>query len=280
MKSLRRSGFGFVFRRLVMGLFAIVFVLSATACSKKSKDGDSSKSDTLPPLTISDQTANLLLTWIDLRGGTHLEKKISDVPNEGRKLVRVLITGDDAGTGDPIYVTDLTAPSSDGKYTTRPMSRREWEDEIERRRGARVASLPDDDNGSRPAPLPRPVPRGDSHGDPGPGRTPDLPQVPDLDDSPPQKDPHQHLQIIVYGASWCGPCHKAMEHLDRKHIAYSFKDIDKDSDANREMSQKLQRNHLQGGSIPVIDVGGRLLIGYDPGALDRAIEQASGGTML
>jgi glutaredoxin len=276
MKGSRRSYVSALMRRFSIALVAAGLVLPVAACGHKSKDQkESAKSDTLPALTIGEDTPNLMLTWIDLRGGTHVEMKVSAVPAEGRKLVRVLISGDEAGTGDPIYVTDLTEPTPDGKFATRPMSRREWEDEIERRRGARVASLPDgEEDDRRPSPMPRRHRRGD------PDRGPDLPQVPDLDDGPSPGDPSHKISIVIYGASWCGPCHQAMHYLDRRHVAYTFKDIEKDAGADQEMSAKLAKGHLRGGSIPVIDVGGRILIGYDADALDAAIKAASGGTAL
>jgi hypothetical protein len=40
------------------------------------------------------------------------------------------------------------------------------------------------------------------------------------------------------------------------------------------MSRKLEKAGTRGGSIPVIDVGGRVLIGFDPGALDAAVSAA------
>jgi glutaredoxin len=251
--------------------------VAATGCSKKSKNDVTAKADTLPPLTIGEDTPNLMLTWIDPNGGTHVELKPSVVPDEGKKLVRVLISGDEAGTRDPIYIADLTNPEADGKFSTRLMPRSEWEEEIERRRGARVAANGDqDERPSRDSRRSRPRL-------PPPARQPDLPQVPDLDDDhprPPSKDPAHGVNIVIYGASWCGPCHMAMKHLDQRHIAYAFKDIDKDPGADTELSGKLAKSHLHGGSIPVIDVGGRLIIGYDAGTLDKAIEQASGGTVL
>jgi hypothetical protein len=36
----------------------------------------------------------------------------------------------------------------------------------------------------------------------------------------------------------------------------------------------------RGGSIPIIDVRGQILVGYSPAALDRAVAQAMAGTVL
>ena len=274
MASFSRVGF--------IASLTLALALSTVGCSHKAKTTTESKKADLPSLVIAEDTPNLMLSWIDPHGDVHVTGKPSAVPPDARKPVRVLIKGSDVGTTDPIYVADLTSPSADGTYSTRSMSRQEWEDEIERRRGARVASLPDEERQVPfvPAPMPRP-----ERAPPPPAHQPNLPDVPDLGDPPGDeprpRDPMKNVGIVIYGASWCGPCHLAMKHLDKRHIAYTFKDIDSDAGANTEMSQKLARNHMSGGSIPVIDIGGRLLIGYDPSQMDRALDQAgSGGTML
>lgn len=274
VRTLKSFAAGLVVLSLVGG--------SLPACSKKRGDDKDIKADKpdLPPLAFGDDTPNLMLTWIDGRGGTHVEEKPDYVPPQGKKLVRVLIKGDDAGVSDPIYVVDLTSQSGDGKYAARSMPRREWDEEIERRRGARMASLPEgqgDDTGPRRAPRPPRVPRPTG---PGPGGNEPGPQG---DNDPPRhplNDAAKNVNVIVYGASWCGPCHMAMKHLDSIGVKYTFKDVDKDPGASSELHGKLAKARMQEGSIPVIDIGGRLLVGYDAGAIDRAIEQVAGGTML
>lgn len=286
LSSLRLGPRASFARSCVASVLALSLVGGALpACSKKRTDDKDIRAEKaeLPPLSFGDETPNLMLTWIDRRGGTHVEEKPDFVPREGKKLVRVLIKGEDAGISDPIYVVDLTTPSGDGKYAARSMPRREWDEEIERRRGARVAALPegeDDDSPSprRPPRVPR-VPGAPRTPAPGPGNDPG----PDGDNDAPQRplnDAARNVAVIIYGASWCGPCHMAMKHLDSIGVKYTFKDIDKDPGASGELHGKLTKAHMQEGSIPVIDIGGRLLVGYDASAIDRAIEQVAGGTML
>ena len=78
--------------------------------------------------------------------------------------------------------------------------------------------------------------------------------------------------VIVYGASWCSACHQAMAYFKKKGITFIEKDIEKDSDAANEMNGKLRRAGQRSGSIPVLDVRGRILVGFDP----RAVEEALG----
>jgi glutaredoxin len=269
---------------LVGGTGAIGCALGLSACHKPGNGEPDKKSDDLPSLRISDQTQNLMLTWIDGHGGTHVEVSPNRVPDEGRKLVRVIVTGREEGTGDPIYVTDLTKRDGDGSYATRPMARQEWENEIERRRGA-VASLPESeghghDGSGRDGSGHDGDPHGHGPGTPPADRPPADPHDPGPDPADPGGDAYKNLKVIVYGASWCGPCHMAQDHLRRKHVPFVFKDVDQDHDAQVEMSAKLAKAGGRSGSIPVIDVGGRIMVGYDARALDQALDRAGGGTAL
>jgi len=81
--------------------------------------------------------------------------------------------------------------------------------------------------------------------------------------------------VIVYGTSWCGACKAARAHLEQKHIPFVEKDIEKDAAASQELARKAKRAGLKLGGVPVIDVLGQLMMGYDPGAIDRAWATAS-----
>lgn len=250
--------------------------LSAGACTQKAeaqKDGPAE----LPALDFRADTPNLMITWIDPQGGTHVETSPDKVPEAARDFVRIVISDRTEGTTDPIYVSDLNQRKEDGGYTARSLSRNAWEDEIARRRekSAAVAQAPDGSDDRRPQ-------RDPSERRPAPGPRPDVPSPdgtagPDKD--PPPQTPLSHLKVTVYGAEWCGPCHQALAHLKKRGIAAAFKDIDKDKVAQAEMQLKLEKVGKGGGRIPVIDVEGKILVGYSQRALDEALAQA-GGTAL
>ncbi len=101
-------------------------------------------------MTIKDDTPDLMLTWIDDKGDTHVELRPQDVPAAGRSTVRVVVSDREDGTRDLFYVTDLDKKREDGTYATQTRTRREWEAEIEKRRDAYLARI---------AP-PRPAPTG------------------------------------------------------------------------------------------------------------------------
>jgi len=203
-----------------------------------------------PPITVRDDTQGLLLTWIDDKGDFHVETRVADVPLMGRDSVRVVDPNRDDGThADRVYVVDLRQAGPDGTYPVRTMARADFEAIAVARRektGPTLASA---------------APPASS----APGAQADV--------GAPGK-PASRPVVIVYGASWCGACHQAMDYLRRKGIPYVEKDVEKDPAAAREMQQKLAKNGLPAGSIPVIDVRGKVMIGFDPHAIDSALGQA------
>ena len=258
-------------------LAALLLGLVATGCrdSSAQEQGESSAEKTLPPLRFSDGTSDLMLTWIGPRGDTHVTNRTADVPEKARGLVRVVIGGSADGTTDPIYVADLDAKGPDGGYTANAMSRHDWEAEIEKRRehsdGIAVGDDPSEDR--RPH-LPS-RPQGGDDAAPTPEPTPSPSAAPSDSAIPDSKN-----LVIVYGASWCGPCHQALAYLKRRHANVVFKDIEADPNAAREMRAKLEKAGARTGAIPVIDVAGKIIVGYSESAVEHALRSMQGGTAL
>ncbi len=244
--------------------FAALLALSSAGCRTREEEKATGEPSDLPPLVFRADTPNLMLTWIDPQGGTHVEGAPDQVPEAARDFVRVVLSDQREGATDPIYVADLTQ-STEGSYTARSLPRRAWEEEIARRRSrGEVASNPPAD---RPPRSRRPEPNAPRDPQPAPS-------------GPKMGGALSHLSVIVYGADWCKPCHEALDHLKSRGIKPVFKDIDKDAVANAEMVAKLERGRSRRGVIPVIDVDGQILVGYSRATLDRALAKASEGTML
>jgi hypothetical protein len=71
--------------------------------------------------------------------------------------------------------------------------------------------------------------------------------------------------------------------MKAKGIPFVLKDIETTPGAAAEMRAKLAQVGQHGGSIPVIDVRGQILVGFSAGAVDRALSRAPAappGTML
>jgi glutaredoxin len=242
--------------RRTMAWGALVFVcivLALTSC-KRRPTGDEDLAEpttkTLPELKLTEDTPDLMLTWVDAKGDAHAVSKPGDVPTEGRDHVRVVVTTREEGTQDLFYVTNLTTKGTDGTYPVSTMTRREWDNLITERRKALVApigSVPAPDNAEE-APTAGTDPRGKAH--------------------------PNGFTVIVYGASWCDACHQAVAFLKRRKVPVIEKDIEQDPAAEREMRAKLTRAGVHGGSIPVIDVKGKILVGFEPNALEAAVAGA------
>lgn len=77
-------------------------------------------------------------------------------------------------------------------------------------------------------------------------------------------------QITVYGAEWCGFCHSMRQYLEKKNIAFEYKDVEKDEAAYNELMEKLggQSNYR---GIPVTDIAGDIILGFDRPKVDAAL---------
>lgn len=244
-------------------MVAAALVASASpgcSCHKTLDDGTTPVEEKLPPATLRDDTPNVLLTWIDDRGDTHNATDASEIPVSGRSMVRVVFADRVEGTGNTFYVSDMNRKRDDGTYLVETLSRRKWEAEIERRRDEYLAKV------APPPQRPREAPTNDPKSPPG--------------DTPKNGAP----MVIIYGASWCKPCHQAADYLKSRGVPYVLKDIEESPEAAREMRDKLNKVGEPSGSIPVIDVRGQILIGFSRGALDQALAKASkpngNGTVL
>ncbi len=233
-------------------LIALLLLLGALAagCHNKgdSDSGDNTgavpTSNALPPLKLEDDTQHLLLTWIDDKGDFHVVQKVSDVPKQGRSAVRVVETNQDEGTGQLVYVANLTKKRSDGTYPVATMTRAAWNEKGASRRKERLEALAP---GASVAPPSSAAPNGTA------------------------APAHGGVVAILYGASWCKPCHDAQRYLEQRGVKVIHKDIESDAVARREMQQKLAANHLSTGEIPIIDIGGHILVGFSANAIDQAL---------
>jgi len=220
--------------------FVLASILAVSACKKDA-----------PPIAaelpvLRDDTTGLSLTYVDEKGNPHVVDTVPEVPGAQAQKVRVM---DPAHTppDDMMYVTDLSKKTPDGSYAIAVVPRQDFESYIEGRRksvGPTLAGA-----------------AGFGATDAGAGRSDVI-----ADASKPR--------VIVYGAEWCGACHEAAKWLTQNHVKFVEKDIEKDSGAEREMRAKLAKAGLSGGSIPVIDVGGKIMVGFSAPKIQAALGEA------
>jgi glutaredoxin-like YruB-family protein len=75
--------------------------------------------------------------------------------------------------------------------------------------------------------------------------------------------------ITIYSADWCAFCHMAKRYLDDKGIKYAVKDVEKDPAAGQEAVSKSGQM-----GIPVIDIDGQIIVGFDRPRIDAAITKS------
>jgi len=78
-------------------------------------------------------------------------------------------------------------------------------------------------------------------------------------------------KVVLYSTSWCGYCKKAREYFTRKGIPFVEKDIEKDQAAARELADKAMRAGVAPQGVPVIDVKGKLIMGFNVPAIEAAL---------
>jgi glutaredoxin len=76
-------------------------------------------------------------------------------------------------------------------------------------------------------------------------------------------------KVLLYYADWCGYCRKTRAELDRRGVSFEMRNIDNPATLDELVKKTGQRG------IPVVDVGGKILIGYDLQGLDRLLAPAS-----
>ncbi|MGE8100673.1 glutaredoxin family protein [Pseudomonas fluorescens] len=75
-----------------------------------------------------------------------------------------------------------------------------------------------------------------------------------------------NARVVLYATDWCGYCKLTRRFLDQKGIPYREFDIEKDAEARKAYEA------LGGRGIPMLDVNGTLIRGYEPDAILTALK--------
>lgn len=79
-------------------------------------------------------------------------------------------------------------------------------------------------------------------------------------------------KVIIYSTDWCAFCKQTEKYLDSKNVAWVDYDIEKDAVANDEMLKKIGGNFR---GVPVIDIDGEIILGFDRKKINSALEKSS-----
>jgi glutaredoxin len=182
---------------------------------------------------FSPEQDQFVITYAGEKGEFSDCTTIAEVPEVARERVGVNVFGKPAPAGQ-VWITDLSAPEPDGRYALESIPREEFEESVL-----------------------------------GVGRSSSVELPAGLE--PPDVVAAQDGPVIVYKTSWCGVCKQLESYLQKKGVEYIAKDIEKDRAAAAELQAKAKQAGVPTGSVPMIDVGGELLRGFDRKRLEALL---------
>lgn len=75
-------------------------------------------------------------------------------------------------------------------------------------------------------------------------------------------------KVIIYTAVWCGFCKMAKQYMDSLGVKYEEHDVERDQAAAKAAVEKSGQM-----GVPVIDVDGTIILGFDRPHLDAAFKE-------
>ncbi len=230
-----------------------LFVSAGAGCKKATPAAPSAREAALPPIEIL-KDGRWLFTYVEPSGTFATTDKPVAVPEDMRALVRVTNptqSADERQDGADVYVVDLKELLKSGKVAARVMSRGAFET------GA-LAQLPPGESSSLAAGRPSDAQDEAPTGAGGQGGAPTGAPV-----------------VTIYGTSWCGACRQARQYLSARKIPFADKDIERDPAAARELAGKAAKLGVPADRVPVLEVRGRLLVGFDKARLETLLGEST-----
>lgn len=184
---------------------------------------------------VTPDGGGLILTWVDDEGAPHVASAVSEIPEERRGVVRVQ---DPAGRPLPagqVWLADLRQVES-GSFPVRLAPRSELE------------AL------ARPRQAPAPAE-----------------QAPAAEAPSPTAQPGERPRVVMYVTSTCPVCRRARSWLSRNHVSFVERDIGRDPVAARALEQAAARAGVRANGVPVFDVNGTVIAGFDQARLARVL---------
>jgi glutaredoxin len=187
-----------------------------------------------------------LFTYVEPSGTFATTDKPEIIPAGSQQVVRVVDpTKTKTREGVTVYVVDVRQLQSAGKAAARPLSREAFET-------AALAQLPP----GASSPL-----GGGGPAAPGAGVAQAHP--PAVADAGVVTSPPGAPVVTIYGTSWCGACRTARQYFADRKIPFADRDVERDPAAARELAGKAAKSGIPTDRVPILEVRGRLLLGFD-----------------
>lgn len=77
-------------------------------------------------------------------------------------------------------------------------------------------------------------------------------------------------KVIVYSTSWCAFCHTEMQWLEKIGVAFTAKDVEA---SEADMEELKAKNGGDFSGVPVTDINGELILGFDRPKLQATLEK-------
>ena len=189
---------------------------------------------------------NVLYTWATPTGGFASSPDLAAIPDPARGWVMVEDLGAPPADAEHVVVADVRGVLPGGKLTGRLMERAAFE-------GGAADAM----HAAAPAVVPGSPAAAAAPGGTGATLTAGVGEV------------------VMYSASWCGVCAAARKFFSSKGVPFVEKDVEKDTGARDELLSKARASGMAyKGGVPVLDIGGRLLMGFDPRVVENALKAA------
>jgi len=75
--------------------------------------------------------------------------------------------------------------------------------------------------------------------------------------------------ITIYSADWCAFCHAAKDYMTGKGFTYTEKNIEDPAVGMANAQESVAKSGQTG--IPVIDIDGQIIVGFDRPKIDAAL---------
>jgi len=73
-------------------------------------------------------------------------------------------------------------------------------------------------------------------------------------------------RVVLYGSRGCGWCARERAFLDGKGVKYEYREVD-----NEKVAEELVRLTKGELATPVLRVGRKVVVGFDPGEIEKAL---------
>jgi glutaredoxin len=223
-----------------------LLILSVAGCGSKESAPDDTFSSSPTPLAtvlpkVTDERTDLVLSWYE-EGSPKVGSQVSDVPEEAQKEVRIQdpTIPPEQRNPDVVFIADLTKKTDKG-YEVRAVKRSEFEAKRQAERDKAAKTEAEALAGAAGA------------GAPPQGTTPKF-TLPN----------GEKPRVIMYATKHCPVCVKARRWLLEQKIPYIEKDLETDQAAALEVQKKGQAQGVSTNGVPIFEINGRILPGFDP----------------